>query len=90
MRFKKRWKKYLSNLFISYNNNKFKILPPTWNGKFELLDGSCSVSDIQDCFECILKKHNEKMNNLSIRIYVNKIENSITLKIKTGYYPTGT
>ena len=65
-------------------------MPPTWNGKFELLDGSCSVSDIQDRFECILKKHNEKMNNLSIRIYVNKIENSITLKIKTGYYPTGT
>ena len=30
----------------------------------------------------------EKINdNSSIRIYVNKIENRITFKIKTGYYP---
>ena len=35
----------------SYNNNKFKILSPTWNDKFELLDGLYSVSDIQDYFE---------------------------------------
>ena len=33
-----------------------------------------------------LKKHGEKTDNLSIRIYVNKIENRITFKIKTGYY----
>ena len=32
------------------------------------------------------KKHNEKIDNTSIRINVNKIENRITLKIKTGYY----
>ena len=37
-------------------------------------------------FEYILKKHNEKIDNLSIRIYVNKIENRITFKIKTGHY----
>ena len=30
---------------------KFKISPPTWNDKFELPDGSYSVSDIQDYFE---------------------------------------
>ena len=30
----------------SYNNNKFKIFAPTWNDKFELSDGSYSVSDI--------------------------------------------
>ena len=50
----------LSNLSIyytwkdiksSYNNDKFKILAPTWNDKFELLDGLYSVSDIQDYFE---------------------------------------
>ena len=40
----------------SYNNNKFKISAPTWNDKFELLDGSYSVSDIQDYFEYIKKK----------------------------------
>ena len=35
----------------SYNNNKFKISAPTWNENLELLDGSYSVSDIQDYFE---------------------------------------
>ena len=33
-----------------------------------------------------LKKHNENIDNPSIRIYVNKIENRITFKIKNGYY----
>ena len=32
-----------------------------------------------------MKKHGEKTVNPSIRIYVNKIENRITFKIKTGY-----
>ena len=49
---------------------------------FELPDGPYSVSDIQDYFEYILKKHGEKTNNPSIRIYINKIENKITFKIK--------
>ena len=59
---------------ISYNNNKFKISAPTWNDKFELPDGSYSVSDIQDYLEYILKKHGENTDNPSIRIYVLKIE----------------
>ena len=33
-----------------------------------------------------LIKHGGKTDNPSIRIYVNKIENRITFKIKTGYY----
>ena len=41
------------NIKSSYNNNKFKISAPTWNDKFELPDGSYSVSDIQDYFEYI-------------------------------------
>ena len=53
----------LSNLSIYYTwknikgsyNNKFKISAPTWDDKFELPDGSYSVSDIQDYFEYILK-----------------------------------
>ena len=45
------------NIKASYNKNKFKISSPTWNDKFELPDGSYSVSDIQDYFEYILKKH---------------------------------
>ena len=44
------------NIKISYNNNKFKISSPTRNDKFELPGGSCSVSDIQEYFEYILKK----------------------------------
>ena len=43
------------NIKSSYNNNKFKISATTWNDKFELLDGSYSVSDIQDYFEYIFK-----------------------------------
>ena len=49
-------------------------------------DGSYLISDIQDYFEYILKKHNENVDNLSIRIYVTKIENRFTFKIKNGYY----
>ena len=47
------------NIKSSYNNNKFKISAPTWNDEFELPDGSYSVSDIENCFEYILKKHGE-------------------------------
>ena len=49
-------------------------------------DGSYLISDIQDYFESIFKKHNENIDNRSIKIYVNKIENRITFKIKNGYY----
>ena len=36
------------NIISEYNNDKFKISAPTWNDKFDLPDGSYSVSDIQD------------------------------------------
>ena len=74
------------NIKISYNNNKCKISASTWNDKYELPGGSYSVSDIQDYFDYILKKHGEKIDNPSIRIYINKIENRITFEIKTRYY----
>ena len=78
----------MKNTKKSYKNNKFKISVPTWNEEFELTDESYSISDIRDYFEYIFKKHGEKTDNPSIRIYIyiNKIENRITLKIKTGYY----
>ena len=50
----------------SYNNNKFKISARTWNNKFELPDGSYSVSDIQDYFDYILKKHGEDIDKTSV------------------------
>ena len=61
------------------------MLAPTWNDKFELPDGSYSISDIQDYFEYILKKHGEDIDKPSVQIYVNKIENRVTFKIKNGY-----
>ena len=69
-----------------HKNNKFKRLAPICNEEFELPDGSYSVSDIQGYFEYILKKHDTVTENPSIMIYVNKIENKITFKMKAGYY----
>ena len=43
------------------------------------------MSDIQDCFEFILEKHGEDIDEPSVEIYVSKVENAITLKIKDGY-----
>ena len=47
--------------------------------------GSYSVSNIQDYFEYIFKKHGENIDKPSEMIYLNKIENRITFKIKDGY-----
>ena len=47
------------NIKSSYNNKKFKMSAPTWSDEFELPDGSYSISDIQDYFEYIFKKHSE-------------------------------
>ena len=74
------------NIGKSYKNNEFKISAPTWDEECELPNGSYSTSDIQDYFEYVLKKHEEKIVNPSIRISINKIENRVTFKIKTGYY----
>ena len=41
----------------SYKNNKFKISVPTWNKEFELPGGSYYISDIQDYFEYVIKRH---------------------------------
>ena len=73
------------NIKRSYNNNKFEISAPTWNDKFELPDEWNSVSDIQDYFEDIFKKHGENIDKPSVQIYVNKTENRVTFKIKDGY-----
>ena len=46
----------------------------------------CSVSDIQDYFWYFIKNHQIVTDNPPVRIYVNKIENRITFKIKIRYY----
>ena len=73
------------NIKSEYNNNKFKISAPTWNDTFDLPDGSYSISDIQDYFEFIIKKHETLTENPPVQIYSNKIKNKIVFKIKTGY-----
>ena len=70
----------------SYKSNKFKISSKTWNEEFVLPDRSYSISNIQDYFEFIIKKHETFTDNPPIGIYINKIENIIAIKMKTGYY----
>ena len=74
----------LANLSIYYtwktiksecNNNKVKISAPTWNDTFDLLDGSYSISDIQDYFEFIIKKHETLTEIPLVQLDWNKIKN---------------
>ena len=51
------------NIKSEYDNNKFKISAPTWNDEFSLPDGFYSVSDIQDYFEYVIKKHESIADN---------------------------
>ena len=73
------------NIKSEYSNNKLKISALTWNDEFNLLDGSYSVSDIQDYFEYVIKKHETIEDNPPVQNYVNKIKNRISFEIKTGY-----
>ena len=49
---------------------------------FDLLDGSYSISDIQEYFKFIIKKHETLTENPPIQINTNKIKNRIVFKIK--------
>ena len=73
------------NIKSEYKNNKFKSSAPTWNDTFDLPDGSYSISDIQDHFQFIIKKHETLTENPPIQIDPNKIKNKIVFKIKTCY-----
>ena len=73
------------NIKSAYNNNKFKISASTCNDEFDLPEGSYSIPDIQNYFEYNIKNYENAANNPSVQIYVNKIENRIAFKIKTGY-----
>ena len=73
------------NVKSTYNNNKFKISAPTWNETFDLPDGSCNISEIQNYIEYIIKKHETIGENAPILNYTNTINNRIVFKIKTGY-----
>ena len=60
------------NIKSIYKNNKFKISAPTWNETFDLPDASYNISEIQDYFEHIVKKHDTTGENAPILIYTNE------------------
>ena len=57
-------------------------MAPARNDEFELHDVSCSVSDIQDYINYIIKKHETLPINPPIHIYINRINHSLIFKIK--------
>ena len=71
------------NIRKQYKNSK--NIAPTWNDKFELPDGSYSVSDIQDYIEFIIKNHETLATVPPIHVYINKINNRLVFTIKDGY-----
>ena len=73
------------NIKSAFNNNKFKISVSTWNDKFDLPDKKYSVSDIQEYFVFIIKKHDAIADNPLLQIYVIQIKSRIVFKIRTGY-----
>ena len=72
------------NIKKSYKNNRFEISVPTTNEEFELPNESYSISDIQDDFEYMLKKHGQKQLIIQsfIKIYINKMYIKSRLKLK--------
>ena len=48
-------------------------------------DGSYSIAALQNYFEYIIKKHETVADVSPVLIYVNKINNRIVFKIKSGY-----
>ena len=58
-----------------------------WNDKFELSDGSFSISLTQDYFGYNIEKHETFADdNPPLKIYIDKIRNKIPFKEKSGYY----
>ena len=54
---------YVENTKSSYKNNKFKLSAITQQDNFEVPNASYSVSQMQDYFECIIKKHDASLTN---------------------------
>ena len=65
-------------------NLKYQLQHGMMNLNYQMNHVLCQIFKIY--FEYILKKHGENIDYPSITIYLNKIANRITFKIKTGYY----
>ena len=74
-----------NNVKSDYNNNKLKILAPTWNDTFDVPDSSYLIAALQNYFEYIIKKHETMAEVYPVLIYINEINNRIVFKIKSGY-----
>ena len=61
----------MKNINSAYKNSKFKTPAQSWNGEFDLPDGSYSISDIQDYFEYIIKNSAEV-----VLVYCNLVSNN--------------
>ena len=75
----------MENIKSAYKNNNLKHLFQLGMMNFICLMNHISVSNIQGYFEYIIKKHETIANNSPVQIYMNRIENRIAFKIKTGY-----
>ena len=74
------------NIKKLYNNKKFKISPPTWNDEFWTTRWITLNITYSRLFWWYFKKHGKNIDNASVRIYLNKIENRIVFKIITEHY----
>ena len=61
------------NIRSAYSNNKSKISVLIWNNKFDLSDGSYSISEVQDYFEYIIKKHETIADNPNVHQQKNRL-----------------
>lgn len=55
-------------------NINLKYPGTTWHQEFKLPDGSYSISGIQNCFECMIKKHETLADKTPIKNYVKIIQ----------------
>ena len=85
----------LSDLSISYTWKNIKSCTKRINLKYQLQHRMKSLNYLRDhilyqifkiTLNTHLQKHEAVTDNLTIRIYVNKVEKRITFKIKTRYY----
>lgn len=66
-----------------YHNVKVKIITTSGSKEFELPGGLYTVSDINDYFLFTVQKHTKKHIE-DTAIYINKIGNRVTFKLRTG------
>ena len=76
------WKKIKN----SYKNNKFQNFSSNMTWRIWVTWWIILYIRYYRLFWIHFKKHEEKTVNPLIMIYINKVENRITFKIRTGYY----